>query len=58
MTQEQIETLELRISGYLAGCGLFNPEMAKHDAVRDLVIDLRLLLSEAKAADTLRTQNA
>jgi hypothetical protein len=28
-----------RITAYLSGGGLFNPEMANHDAVRDLLID-------------------
>ena len=30
-----------RITAYLSGGGLFNPEMANHDAVRDLLIDAR-----------------
>lgn len=30
-----------RITAYLIGGGLFNPELANHDAVRDLLIDAR-----------------
>jgi hypothetical protein len=30
-----------RITAYLFSGGLFNPEMANHDAVRDLLIDAR-----------------
>jgi hypothetical protein len=30
-----------RITDYLSGGGLFNPEMANHEAVRDLLIDCR-----------------
>lgn len=35
------EELVKRITGYLALGGLFNPEMAIHDRVRDLLIDCR-----------------
>lgn len=37
-----------RITAYLVGGGLFNPELANHDAVRDLLIDARdaLMASE------------
>ena len=37
-----------RITAYLTGGGLFNPELANHDAVRDLLIDARdaLIASE------------
>jgi hypothetical protein len=34
-----------RITAYLSGGGLFNPELAIHDAVRDLLIDCRTALS-------------
>ena len=34
-------TLEVRITQYLKSGGLFNPELATHDAVRDLLIDCR-----------------
>lgn len=35
-----------RITAYLSGGGLFNPELANHDAVRDLLIDCRDALDE------------
>lgn len=35
------DELVKRITGYLASGGLFNPEMAIHDRVRDLLIDCR-----------------
>ena len=35
------EELVERITGHLASGGLFNPEMAIHDRVRDLLIDCR-----------------
>jgi hypothetical protein len=38
-----------RITAYLSGGGLFNPELAIHDAVRDLLIDCRAALSELAA---------
>lgn len=40
---EQVPTKDLvsRITAYLAGGGLFNPELANHDAVRDLLIACR-----------------
>lgn len=44
-TPEQLRVLD-RITEYLSGGGLFNPECANHDAVRDLLIDAR----EAHAA--------
>ena len=40
--------LAQRITDYLAGGGLFNPELAKHYAVRDLLIECR----DALALDT------
>jgi hypothetical protein len=33
-----------RITAYLAGGGLFNPELANHDAVRGLIIECRHVL--------------
>lgn len=33
--------LSQRITEYLSAGGLFNPELANHDAVRDLIIDCR-----------------
>ncbi len=32
--------LDARLKGYFLGGGIFNPEMAEHDAVRDLLSDL------------------
>lgn len=37
--------LVVRITGYLSGGGLFNPELAIHDRVRDLLIDCRTALT-------------
>ncbi len=37
-----------RITAYLSGGGLFNPEAANHDAVRDLLIDCREELAEVR----------
>jgi hypothetical protein len=37
-----------RITAYLSNGGLFNPELANHDAVRDLLIDCRKVLNERK----------
>ena len=44
------DALTERITGYLTGGGLFNPEMANHDAVRDLLIDCRAALARQAAA--------
>jgi hypothetical protein len=41
-----------RITHYLAGGGLFNPEAANHDAVRDLLIDCRAALDTAETRPT------
>jgi len=38
--------LTQRITDYLTGGGLFNPEMANHEAVRDLLIDCRDALAQ------------
>ena len=35
-----------RITDYLSSGGLFNPELANHDAVRELLIDCRTQLQE------------
>jgi hypothetical protein len=44
---------EQRITEYLSGGGLFNPECADHNAVRDLLIDCRNeLAAERKRWDT------
>lgn len=39
-----------RINAYLSTGGLFNPEMANHDAVRDLLIECRAQLAAARDA--------
>jgi hypothetical protein len=35
------DDLVKRLNAYLTGGGLFNPELANHEAVRDLIIDCR-----------------
>ena len=47
------DTLELerRITEYLTGGGLFNPEMADHEAVRDLLLDCRAGFKEQRARE-------
>ena len=45
MTPATKRDLSQRITDYLSGGGLFNPELANHDAVRDLLIDCRAALS-------------
>ena len=42
-------TLIQRLSDYLSGGGLFNPELANHEAVRDLLIDCRDALEQQAA---------
>lgn len=49
LTDEQmnrVREIPQRITDYLSGGGLFNPEMAIHDAVRDLLIECRAALSD------------
>ena len=41
--------LEQRITDYLSAGGLFNPELADHVAVRDLLIDCHKALAEQPA---------
>lgn len=36
-----------RIDDYMTGGGLFNPELANHEAVRDLLLDCRVSLRES-----------
>jgi esterase/lipase len=44
---DRIDEIRERITAYLSMGGLFNPELANHDAVRDLIIDCRdVLLTE------------
>lgn len=45
-----------RITAYLAGGGLFNPELANHDAVRDLLIDARDALIAAEHISQIPSQ--
>lgn len=49
-----------RISAYLMGGGLWNPELANHDAVRDLLIDCRDALAKnfAPVSETTTNQRA
>lgn len=47
--------LAQRITDYLSGGGLFNPELANHDAVRDLLIECR---DDAKRLDYLQQRQA
>ena len=42
-------SVESRITAYLCCGGAFNPELANHDAVRDLIIDCRAELSALRA---------
>lgn len=49
---EAPRTVEMRITDYLFSGGLFNPELANHDAVRDLLIDASdALTAERERAD-------
>jgi len=43
---EKIKVLSNRIADYLKTGGLFNPELADHNAVRDLLIECREVLDE------------
>jgi len=45
---QQVQDLTNRITDYLATGGLFNPELANHFAVRDLLIECRDALLETK----------
>jgi len=50
-------TLIERINVYLQSGGLFNPEMANHDAVRDLLMDCRRALAEpAEDAESVQQE--
>ena len=42
--QEHRLRLILKIRGYLSNGGMFNPELANHDAVRDLLLDVERFL--------------
>jgi len=43
---QQVQDLITRITDYLAMGGLFNPELANHLAVRDLLMECREVLNE------------
>ena len=43
---EQTQDLSDRITEYLFNGGLFNPELANHIAVRDLLMECREVLNE------------
>jgi hypothetical protein len=43
---QQVQDLINRITDYLAMGGLFNPELADHLAVRDLLMECREALTE------------
>ena len=43
---ERIRELSDRITEYLSNGGLFNPELANHLAVRDLLMECREVLNE------------
>ena len=43
---ERIKELSDRITEYLFNGGLFNPELANHFAVRDLLMECREVLNE------------
>ena len=47
---ERIQELSARITDYLSMGGLFNPELANHRAVRDLLIECRKVLDDRKDA--------
>lgn len=49
--------LAKRITEYLSGGGLFNPELADHDAVRDLLIDCRAALERPAGGSCDWTQD-
>jgi hypothetical protein len=50
---KQVLDLVNRITDYLAMGGLFNPELANHTAVRDLLIECRKALNERTNSKTL-----
>lgn len=51
LTPEQLGEIDSDITAYLSGGGLFNPELANHDAVRDLILRTRKLLAHIRAMD-------
>ena len=51
MSDKLREALTQRITEYLGNGGLFNPESMEHNKVRDLLIDCRAALTEAKGQE-------
>lgn len=47
LTNERTRELCDRITDYLSMGGLFNPELADHDAVTDLLIECREVLNDS-----------
>lgn len=47
------EELIARITAYLSEGGLFNPELANHDNVRDLLIDCRAALTGLQSREAV-----
>lgn len=57
MTTDTIaQALRERITAYLVGGGLFNPELASHDAVRDLLIECRAAIASLSAVEPHTSQ--
>jgi hypothetical protein len=44
---DRVKELSDRITAYLSSGGLYNPELANHLAVRDLLIECREALNES-----------
>lgn len=47
LSNERTRELCDRITGYLSMGGLFNPELADHDTVRDLLRECRKVLNDS-----------
>lgn len=56
MDDRRMLELAARITGYLSGGGLFNPELANHDAVRDLLIDCRDTVAAAAIGEQMEKE--
>lgn len=46
---EKVVEAKQEITDYLSSGGLFNPELANHNEVRDLLIELRTLLDRIES---------
>jgi hypothetical protein len=46
---EKVVEAKREINNYLSSGGLFNPELADHNEVRDLLIELRTLLDRIES---------